>query len=124
MQADNPRRWLTLPVIMSAFFMYGFDAQVVNVALPSLRHDLHAGEAALELIVGGYVFVYATGLVTGGRLGDLIGYRKMFLGGMTAFTLASALCAVSQTRPSSSSAGCSRASRRRRWCRRCWRWSP
>ncbi|BCM71773.1 MULTISPECIES: MFS transporter [Streptomyces] len=97
MQADNPRRWLTLPVIMSAFFMYGFDAQVVNVALPSLRHDLHAGEAALELIVGGYVFVYATGLVTGGRLGDLIGYRKMFLGGMTAFTLASALCAVSQT---------------------------
>jgi len=95
-QVDNTRRWLTLPVIMSAFFMYGFDAQVVNVALPSLRHDLHADEASLELVVGGYVFVYATGLVTGGRLGDRIGYRKMFLGGMIGFTLASALCAVSQ----------------------------
>ncbi|OON82587.1 MFS transporter [Streptomyces tsukubensis] len=82
---------------MSAFFMYGFDAQVVNVALPSLRQDLHAGEAALELIVGGYVFVYAAGLVTGGRLGDRLGYRKMFLLGMAGFTVASALCAVSQT---------------------------
>jgi EmrB/QacA subfamily drug resistance transporter len=90
---DN-RRWLMLPVIMAAFFMYGFDGNVVNVAIPSLQHELHAGPAALELIVGGYVFAYAAGLVTGGRLGDLFGYRRMFLVGMAAFTVASALCAL------------------------------
>jgi MFS family permease len=61
-----------------------------------LQHELHAGEAALELVVGGYVFAYAAGLVTGGRLGDLFGYRRMFLIGMASFTVASALCAVAQ----------------------------
>lgn len=90
------RRWLILPVIMAAFFMYGFDGSVVNVAIPSLQHELHAGQAALELVVGGYVFGYATGVVTGGRLGDLFGYRRMFLVGMAGFTVASALCALAR----------------------------
>jgi EmrB/QacA subfamily drug resistance transporter len=94
MTQTNDRRWLMLPVIMAAFFMYGFDGNVVNVAIPSLQHELHAGPAALEMVVGGYVFAYAAGLVTGGRLGDLFGYRRMFLIGMTAFTIASALCAI------------------------------
>lgn len=92
----DSRRWLMLPVLMAAFFVYGFDANVVNVAIPSLQHELHAGQAALELVVGGYVFTYAAGVVTGGRLGDLFGYRRMFLVGMTGFTAASALCALAQ----------------------------
>jgi MFS family permease len=82
-----------LPMIMAAFLMYGFDGSVVNVAIPPLQHELHAGQAALELAVGGYVFGYATGVVTGGRLGDLMGYRRTFLVGMAGFTVASALCA-------------------------------
>lgn len=94
---ENPGRWLMLPVVLSAMFMYGFDANVVNVAIPSLQHDLHAGQVALELIVGGYVFTYAAGLVTGGRLGDLFGYRRMFLLGVAAFTVASVLCGLSRT---------------------------
>src|SRR3954452_21831205 len=85
------RRWL-LPVILAGFFMYGFDANVVNVAVPALQQDLHAGPAALERVVGAYVFTYATGLVTGSRLGDLYGHRRLFLSGMTGFVVASALC--------------------------------
>lgn len=86
-----------LPVILAAFFIYGFDANVVNVAIPSFERELHAGQAALELIVGGYVFTYAAGLVTGGRLGDLFGHRRMFLGGMAGFVVASVLCGLATT---------------------------
>ena len=88
---------LLLPVILAAFFMYGFDGNVVNVALPAIRSDLGAGAAALELVVGGYVFSYATGLVLGGRLGDLLGRRRMFLAGVAAFTLTSMLCGLAQS---------------------------
>lgn len=97
MEAPSRRRWLMLPVVLSATFMYGFDLNVVNVALPSLQRDLHAGQAALELVVGGYSFAYAAGLVLGGKLGDLFSYRRMFLAGMTSFVLASVLCGLSQT---------------------------
>src|SRR4051812_15052738 len=74
-----------------------FDFFVVNIAAPSLERDLHAGPAALELVVGGYAFTYASGMVTGGRLGDLFGHRRLFLAGMAAFTLASLLCGLAQT---------------------------
>jgi EmrB/QacA subfamily drug resistance transporter len=92
----DPRRWLMLPVLLAAMFMAQFDLYVVNVAAPSLEHDIHAGQAALELIVAGYGFTYASGLITGGRLGDLLGSRKMFLYGTLAFTAASLLCGLSQ----------------------------
>ncbi|MGH9066648.1 MAG: MFS transporter [Acidimicrobiales bacterium] len=95
--AADPRRWRMLPVILSATFMALFDFFVVNVAAPSLQHDLHAGQAALELVVGGYAFTYAAGLVTGGRLGDLFGYRRLFLLGMACFALASLVCGLAQT---------------------------
>ena len=62
----GPRRWLMLPVVLLAMFMAGFDIWVVNVAAPSLQRDLHVSDAALQLIVGGYAFMYASGMVTGG----------------------------------------------------------
>ncbi len=93
----DPRRWMMLPVILSATFMALFDFFVVNVAAPSLETELHAGPAALELVVGGYAFTYAAGMVTGGRLGDLFGYRRLFLTGMAAFSVASLLCGLAQT---------------------------
>jgi EmrB/QacA subfamily drug resistance transporter len=83
-----------LVVLLSAWFMAQFDFFVVNVATPSLERELGAGPAALQLVVGGYVFAYAAGMITGGRLGDLYGYRRMFVGGMIAFTVASLLCGV------------------------------
>ena len=86
-----------LAVLLTATFMGQFDFFVVNVAAPSLQHDLHAGDSALELIVGGYAFAYAAGLITGGRLGDLFGYRRLFVIGMSGFVVASLLCGVSAT---------------------------
>jgi EmrB/QacA subfamily drug resistance transporter len=93
-QDGYPRRWLMLPVILIAMFMAGFDIWAVNVAAPSLQRDLHVSDAALQLIVGGYAFMYASGMVTGGRLGDLFGYKRMFLIGVVAFALASLACGI------------------------------
>ncbi|WP_067702048.1 MFS transporter [Nocardia jejuensis] len=87
-------RWRALPVLLAAMFMAMFDYFVVNVAASSLQTDLHAGEAGLELVVGGYGFAYASGLITGGRLGDLFGHRRMFVVGMLAFAVASLLCGL------------------------------
>jgi EmrB/QacA subfamily drug resistance transporter len=83
-----------LPVILIAMFMAGFDIWAVNVAAPSLQRDLHVSDAALQLIVGGYAFMYASGMVTGGRLGDLFGYKRLFLVGVVTFALASLACGV------------------------------
>ena len=93
----HPRRWLMLPVVLMAMFMAGFDIWAVNVAAPSLQRDLHVSPAALQLIVGGYAFMYASGMVTGGRLGDLFGYRRMFLLGVASFAAASLLCGLAQS---------------------------
>ncbi len=90
----DPGRWKALPVLLSAMFMAMFDYFVVNVAAPSLQHDLGATESGIELVVGGYGFAYASGLITGGRLGDLFGHRRLFLIGMMAFTAASLLCGL------------------------------
>src|SRR5882757_526245 len=93
----DPRRWLMLPVVLTAMFMAGFDIWAVNVAAPSLQRDLHVSDAALQLIVGGYAFMYASGMVTGGRLGDLLGYRRLFMIGVAAFAVASLLCGLAQS---------------------------
>jgi EmrB/QacA subfamily drug resistance transporter len=83
-----------LVVLLSAWFMAQFDFFVVNVAAPSFERELNAGPEALQLIVGGYIFAYAAGMILGGRLGDLYGYRRMFVGGMIAFTIARSLCGI------------------------------
>jgi EmrB/QacA subfamily drug resistance transporter len=83
-----------LAVLLSAWFMAQFDYFVVNVAAPSFQRDLHAGPAALQLIIGGYAFCYAAGMITGGRLGDMLGHRRMFVGGVLAFAVTSLLCGL------------------------------
>lgn len=90
-------RWLALPVVLVAMFMAQFDLYVVNVSLPLLQRDLNASQAALQLIVAGYAFMYATGLTTGGRLGDMYGHRRLFVLGAVSFTAASLLAGLSQT---------------------------
>ena len=80
----RPRRLgVALPVLLSATFMSLFDIFVVNVAAPSIQHDLGASSATLQLLVAGYSFSYAAGLVTGARLGDLYGHRRLFILGCT-----------------------------------------
>ncbi|MDA3645837.1 MFS transporter [Saccharopolyspora indica] len=91
------RRWFVLGVALTGTFLATFDLFVVNIAVPSLRADLRAGDAAIELVVSGYAFAYAAGLVTGGRLGDRFGYRRTFALGMAAFAVASLLCGIAAT---------------------------
>jgi len=96
----GPARGMTgraLAVLLTATFMGQFDFFVVNVAAPGLQRDLHATGALLEMVVGGYAFAYAAGLITGGRLGDLFGHRRMYVAGMIAFAVSSLACGVAQS---------------------------
>jgi EmrB/QacA subfamily drug resistance transporter len=86
-----------LIVALVAMFMAIFDFYVINIATPSLQAQLDASEATLELIIGGYTFTYASLLVTGGRLGDIFSYRRVFIAGMAVFTVTSLLCGIAQT---------------------------
>lgn len=79
-------------VMLSGTFLVVLDFFIVNVALPSMQHELQAGTATLQLVVAGYGLATAAGLITGGRLGDLFGRRRMFMLGLLLFTLASAAC--------------------------------
>ena len=93
----DPRRWIGLVLVLIASFLTAFDFFVVNVALPAMRTDLGARPAQLEFVVAGYGLAFAVLLVTGGRLGDLYGRKRMFILGMGGFTAASALCGVAPT---------------------------
>lgn len=79
--------WL-LAVLLTGQFMANVDVAVVNVATPSIHAGLRASGGALQLVVSGYILAYAMLLITGARLGDLRGYRRVFLGGLSLFTLA------------------------------------
>jgi EmrB/QacA subfamily drug resistance transporter len=86
--------WAPLAVILCGTFVYVVDFFVVNVALPSIQGSLGAGPAAIEWIVAGYGLTSAAFLVTGGRLGDIYGRRRLFCVGIATFTVTSALCAA------------------------------
>ncbi|WP_405134319.1 MFS transporter [Nocardia sp. NBC_01388] len=86
----DPRRWIAFAVVLAAGFMDLLDVTIVNVAVPSIQKDLGAEYAQIEWIIAAYVLAFAAVLITGGRLGDIYGRKRMFLLGMTGFTLASA----------------------------------
>ncbi len=90
-------RWLTLAVTLVGTFMAILDAFIVNVALPSIEHTIKATPADLQLVLASYLLVYAVFLIMGGRLGDIFGRKKLFLLGMTVFTISSAACGLSPT---------------------------
>jgi EmrB/QacA subfamily drug resistance transporter len=87
---DENSRWWTLGAMCFALFMIMLDNTVVNVSLPSIQRDLHASLSALEWTVNAYTLTFAVLLVTGGRLGDIFGRRRMFLFGVVVFGLSSA----------------------------------
>lgn len=90
----DPRRWLALAVILFAGFMDLLDMTIVNVAIPSILRDLHADYAQVEWVAAGYALGFSAVLIIAGRLGDLYGRKRLFLIGMTGFTVASVLCGV------------------------------
>ena len=88
------RRWIALAVVMTASFMDLVDATIVNIAVPSIQRDTGAGFSAVQWITAGYALAFAVGLITGGRLGDIYGRKRVFLIGTAGFTVASLLCGV------------------------------
>ncbi|MEV0186417.1 MFS transporter [Streptomyces sp. NPDC050625] len=90
--AADRRRWFALAIVMTAAFMDLVDVTIVNIAIPSIQQDAGASFSQIQWITAGYALAFAAGLITGGRLGDIHGRRRMFLIGIGGFTLASALC--------------------------------
>ena len=91
--ADPGRgRWIMLTFLLAGQFMALLDVTIVNVAMPTIGRTMHASGAELQLVVSGYTVSYAMLLITGARLGDLQGRRRMFLAGIALFTLSSAVC--------------------------------
>ncbi|MFH8221603.1 MFS transporter [Streptomyces sp. NPDC018057] len=86
------RRWLALAIVMTAAFMDLVDVTIVNIAIPSIQEDAGASFSQIQWITAGYALAFAAGLITGGRLGDIHGRKRLFLVGIGGFTLASALC--------------------------------
>ncbi|WP_199902446.1 MFS transporter [Azospirillum sp. B4] len=86
------RRKAALVIVAGAFMMDLIDLTIVNVALPSIQRDLGAGPAAMQWMVAGYAVAFAVLLITGGRLGDTHGYRRLFMVGVAGFTATSLLC--------------------------------
>ncbi|RKN45693.1 MFS transporter [Streptomyces hoynatensis] len=84
----------TLPTVLTGVFVTILDFFIVNVAIPTTERDLHASAAAIEWVVAGYGLAYGSGLILGGRLGDLYGRRRLFMLGLGLFTLASAACGL------------------------------
>ena len=83
------QRNIALIVVAMAFIMDLLDNTIVNIAIPSIQHNLGASYSAIQWLIAGYSLAFAVLLITGGRLGDVIGYKKMFLIGVAGFTLAS-----------------------------------
>ncbi|WP_051222888.1 MFS transporter [Conexibacter woesei] len=94
---DDNRRWWTLAAMCFALFMIMLDNTVVNVALPSIQRDLGASISGLEWTVNAYTLSFAVLLVTGGRLGDVFGRRRMFLFGVVTFGISSGLIGLAQS---------------------------
>jgi EmrB/QacA subfamily drug resistance transporter len=90
-------RTIATLVVLLAFFMDILDSTIVNVAIPSIRDGLGASYSAIQWIIAGYSLAFALFLITGGRLGDIFGYKKLFLIGMAGFTVASLLSGLAHT---------------------------
>jgi EmrB/QacA subfamily drug resistance transporter len=93
------RRWLVLAIVVAAQFIFGVDAFVVNVAIPTIAAELHASTAEIESVIAIYLIAYATLIVTGGRLGDIYGTKGVFLAGVFGFTVTSLWCGLAQSGP-------------------------
>jgi MFS family permease len=97
LERARARPGVLLAIVLTGQFMALVDASIVNVAIAAIHTSLRASGASLQLVIGGYTIAYAVLLVTGARLGDILGHRRMFLAGLTVFTLASLGCGLAPT---------------------------
>src|SRR2546430_13750396 len=92
---ESRSRWLALVVLCAGMLMIILDAPIVNVALPSIQRDLGFSQSSLAWIVNAYLIAFGGALLLAGRLGDLLGQRRVFLSGLVVFTAASLVCGLS-----------------------------
>src|SRR5919109_438249 len=92
--APDPRRWLILAVVGAAFFMTVLDVAIVTVAIPSIQKDLDISESTVQWLLTAYAITFGGFLLLGGRMADLLGRRRIFVGGLILFTLASLTCGL------------------------------
>src|SRR5262249_58984992 len=93
--APDPRRWKALAVLGVAYLMVVLDVSIVNVVLPSIQKDLHFSTENLQWVVSGYALTFGGFLLLGGRAGDLLGRRRLFMVGLGLFAVFSLLCGLS-----------------------------
>ncbi|VIO80762.1 Multidrug resistance protein Stp [Bradyrhizobium ivorense] len=96
-RAETSRHWWVLAIVVAAQFMFGVDAFIVNVAIPTIAVELHASAAQIEAVIAIYLIAYATLVVTGGRLGDIHGTKTVFIAGVAGFSLTSLWCGLAQS---------------------------
>src|SRR5436305_6819415 len=94
---DRRTRWLALIVLCLGDLMIVLDTTIVNVALPSIRTDLGFTQTSLAWVVNAYLLTFGGFLLLGGRLGDLYGHRRLFVSGITLFTLSSLACGLANS---------------------------
>src|SRR5438309_5220184 len=99
-EADDPRRWFTLAIVITAVLIVVLDNTVLNVAIPTILRDFHTTLPSLQWVVTGYALTFATLLIIGGRLGDVFGHRRVFIVGAALFGAGSLLASVSWNVPS------------------------
>jgi EmrB/QacA subfamily drug resistance transporter len=97
--AGNRRRWLALVVLCLGQLMIVLDVTVVNVALPTIQRELHFSQASLAWVVNAYLLTFGGLMLLAGRMGDLVGRKRIFVAGMGAFTVASLLCGLANSEP-------------------------
>src|SRR3989337_33075 len=97
MTSETSNRWHALVVLCVGFFRIGPDGPVVNVALPSIQDDLGFSQSSLAWVVNAYLISFGGLLLLAGRLGDLVGRRRIFMIGLAVFTVASLLCGLAES---------------------------
>ena len=110
----DARQWLVLALVLCGTFMAVFDVFVVNVAVPTIQRELQASVAQVQFVIAGYTLTYAIALITGGRLGDIYGRKRLFMLAWPASSSPPLFAALPRRRGSSSRRGS-----RRGWRQRC-----
>src|SRR5436309_15704476 len=95
MTKTNDNRWLALYVLCAGMLMIVLDVTIVNVALPTIQDSLGFSQSGLAWVVNAYLIPFGGLLLLAGRLGDLVGRRRVFMAGLAVFTAASLLCGLS-----------------------------
>src|SRR5256885_11166747 len=93
-ETADRRRWIALAIVCLGQLMMVLDATIVNVALPAIQRELHFTQQNLTWVMNGYLITFGGFLLLAGRLGDLVGRKKVFLAGLVLFTAASMLCGI------------------------------